>query len=134
MLQVDFGERLTDGLETRLGYNGIELSGGQKQRLMILAAAMKNPRFMIIDEATSSLDSSTEKLVQAGLEKVLDRNCGALIVAHRLSSVRRICNKFVVIEPDGLGSKVAGIGRNFEELFDCCPAFIKLARDQEIKI
>ena len=134
MLQVDFGERLTKGLETRLGYNGIELSGGQSQRLMILAAAMKKPRFMIVDEATSSLDSSTEKLVQAGLEKVLNRNCGALIVAHRLSSVRRICNKFVVIEPNGSGSTVAGIGRSFEELFDTCLPFRKLVRDQEIKI
>lgn len=134
MLQVDFGDRLTDGLETRLGYNGIELSGGQNQRLMILAAAMKKPRFMIIDEATSSLDSSTEKLVQIGLEKVLSRNCGALIVAHRLSSVRRICNKFVVIEPNGSGSKVAGIGRSFEELFSMCPPFRKLAQDQDIKI
>jgi len=134
MLQVDFGERLTDGLETRLGYNGIELSGGQNQRLMILAAAMKNPRFMIIDEATSSLDSSTERLVQSGLERVLNRNCGALIVAHRLSSVRRMCNKFVVIEPNGSGSKVVGIGRSFEELFDICPQFRRLAQDQEIKI
>lgn len=134
MLQVDFGERLTDGLNTRLGYNGIELSGGQNQRLMILAAAVKNPRVMIIDEATSSLDSSTEKLVQAGLERVLSRNCDALIVAHRLSSVRRLCDKFVIIEPDGSGSKVAGIGRSFEELFDTCPAFLKLAQDQDIKI
>ena len=134
MLQVDFGERLTNGLETRLGYNGMELSGGQNQRLMILAAAMKNPRFMIIDEATSSLDSSTEKLVQAGLEKVLSRNCGALIVAHRLSSVRRMCNKFVVIEPNESGSRVAGMGGSFEELFDVCPPFRKLAQDQEIKI
>lgn len=134
MLQVDFGDRLTDGLETRLGYNGIELSGGQNQRLMILAAAMKNPRFMIIDEATSSLDSSTEKLVQFGLEKVLSRNCSALIVAHRLSSVRRICNKFVVIEPNGHGSRVAGIGRSFEELYESCSQFRKLAQDQEIKI
>lgn len=134
MLQVDFGERLTDGLETRLGYNGIELSGGQNQRLMILAAAMKNPKFMIIDEATSSLDSSTEKLVQSGLERVLSRNCGALIVAHRLSSVRRMCSKFVVIEPNGSGSKVAGIGRSFEELFETCLQFRRLADDQEIKI
>ena len=102
---------------------------------MILAAAMKSPRFMIIDEATSSLDSSTEKLVQAGLEKVLSRNCGALIVAHRLSTVRRICDKFIVIEPiNGSGSKVVGVGKNFEELYDSCPQFRKLSQDQDIKI
>ena len=72
-LQIDFGDRLVDGLDTRIGFNGIKLSGGQNQRLMIGAAALKEPRFMIIDEATSSLDATTERLVQDGLEKVLHR-------------------------------------------------------------
>jgi len=134
-VQVDFGERLVNGLDTVVGERGIKLSGGQNQRLMILAAIMKNPRFMIVDEATSSLDSSTEKLVQAGLEKALSRNCGALIIAHRLSTVRRLCNKFIVIEPvNGSGGKIVGIGRSFEELFETCPQFRKLADDQEIRI
>jgi ATP-binding cassette subfamily B protein len=87
ILQIDFGDRLVQGLETRIGYNGIKLSGGQNQRLMIGAAALKEPKFMIIDEATSSLDATTERLVQDGLEKVLHR-CGALIVTHRLNTVR----------------------------------------------
>ena len=134
MLQVDFGERLTDGLDTKIGERGIKLSGGQNQRLMILSAVMKDPRFMIIDEATSSLDSSTEKLVQAGLEKVLSRNCGALIIAHRLSSVRRMCDKFVFLEPNGSGSEVVAIGKSFEELAEMSPQFRKLASDQEVKI
>jgi len=134
MLQGDFGERLTHGLNTRLGYNGIELSGGQNQRLMILAAAMKKPNFMIIDEATSSLDSSTEKLVQAGLEKVLT-DCGALIVAHRLSTVGRICNKFIVIDQvNGSGGQIVGMAHTLQELYETCPQFRKLADDQELKI
>jgi len=99
-----------------------------------LSAVMKDPRFMIIDEATSSLDSSTEKLVQAGLEKVLSRNCGALIIAHRLSSVRRMCDKFVFLEPNGSGSEVVAIGKSFEELAEMSPQFRKLASDQEVKI
>ncbi|MDP3696555.1 MAG: ABC transporter ATP-binding protein [Candidatus Taylorbacteria bacterium] len=134
MLQVDFGERLTDGLDTRVGERGIKLSGGQNQRLMILAAVMKNPKLMVIDEATSSLDSSTEKMVQAGLDKVLSRNCSALVIAHRLSTVKK-CDKFVVIEPEnGSGGKVVGMARSFGELFETCPQFRKLAQDQEIKI
>ena len=96
-LQIDFGDRLVDGLETRIGYNGIKLSGGQNQRLMIGSAALKEPKFMIIDEATSSLDATTERLVQDGLEKVLDQ-CGALIVTHRLNTVRRICDRFILMD------------------------------------
>lgn len=134
-VQVDFGERLVNGLDTVVGERGVKLSGGQNQRLMILAAIMPNPRFMIIDEATSSLDSSTEKLVQAGLEKALSRNCGALIIAHRLSTVRPLCNKFIVIEPvNGSGGKIVGVAGSFEELYETCLQFRKLADDQEIKI
>ena len=134
MLQVDFGERLINGLDTMVGERGVKLSGGQSQRLMILAAVMKDPKLMIIDEATSSLDSSTEKLVQSGLDNVLSGDCGALVVAHRLSTVRK-CDKFVVIEPmNGSGGKVVGVGKSFEELFEICPQFRKLAEDQELRI
>ena len=134
MLQGDFGERLTEGLDTKIGERGVQLSGGQNQRLMILAAVMKNPKFMVIDEATSSLDSTTEKLVQAGLEKALSRNCGALVIAHRLSTVRK-CDKFIVIEPvNGSGSQIVGMGRSFEELYETCPRFRTLAEDQEVRI
>jgi ABC-type multidrug transport system fused ATPase/permease subunit len=134
MLQVDFGERLINGLDTMVGERGVKLSGGQSQRLMILAAVMKDPKLMVIDEATSSLDSSTEKLVQAGLDDVLSGDCSALIVAHRLSTVRK-CDKFIVIEPmNGSGGKVVGVGRSFGELFETCPQFRKLAEDQELRI
>ncbi len=73
MLQIDFGERLTEGLDTKVGRNGIKLSGGQSQRLGIGCAVMKAPKFMIIDEATSSLDSTTEKLVQDWSGKSVDQ-------------------------------------------------------------
>jgi len=133
-LQIDFGDRLVDGLDTRIGYNGIKLSGGQNQRLMIGAAALKEPRFMIIDEATSSLDATTERLVQDGLEKVLD-NCGALIVTHRLNTVRRICDRFVLIDraPRG-GGTVCASAHSFEELAEVSPAFRTLAMDQGIEL
>ena len=133
-LQIDFGDRLVDGLDTKIGYNGIKLSGGQNQRLMIGAAALKEPRFMIIDEATSSLDATTERLVQDGLEKVLT-NCGALIVTHRLNTVRRICDRFILIDRiDGRGGTVHATAGSFEELAEISPAFRTLAVDQGIKL
>jgi ATP-binding cassette subfamily B protein len=132
-LQLDFGDRLSEGLETRIGYNGIKLSGGQNQRLMIGAAALKEPRFMIIDEATSSLDATTERLVQDGLEKVLHQ-CGALIVTHRLNTVRRICDRFVLIDrTDGEGGRIAAVANSFEELAEISPTFRTLAADQGIE-
>jgi ABC-type multidrug transport system fused ATPase/permease subunit len=133
-LQIDFGDRLNDGLDTRIGYNGIKLSGGQNQRLMIGAAALKEPRFMIIDEATSSLDATTERLVQDGLEKVLD-NCGALIVTHRLNTVRRICDRFILIDHiDGRGGTIQAVANSFEELAAVSGTFRTLAADQGIEL
>lgn len=134
LLQIDFGERLTHGLDTQVGRNGIKLSGGQAQRIMIGAAVMKNPRFLIIDEATSSLDSTTEKLVQEGLEKILTEDRGALIITHRLNTVRRICNKFILISNNDKGSKVIAIADSFEELAELSPEFRSLAKDQGIEL
>ena len=134
LLEIDFGERLTHGLDTRIGANGIKLSGGQNQRLMIGAAALKRPRFMIIDEATSSLDATTERLVQAGLEKVLDR-CGALIVTHRLNTVRRICDRYILLNRvDGRGGRIEAVADSFESLAEESGVFRTLAEDQGIDL
>lgn len=138
LLKIDFGDRLTNGLETLVGRNGIKLSGGEAQRLMIGAAAVKKPRFMIIDEATSSLDSSTEKAVQQGLAAVLEGKTSALIVAHRLSTVRNLCNKFIVLksseEIKNGDSQIEAIAGSFEELYKISPTFKQLADDQDIVI
>ena len=134
MLQIDFGDRLVDGLNTRIGFNGIKLSGGQNQRLMIGAAALKAPRFMIIDEATSSLDATTERLVQDGLARVL-HNCGALIVTHRLNTVRRICDRFILLDRnEGCGGTIHAVAESFEALAEISPAFRTLAMDQGIEL
>lgn len=138
LLKIDFAGRLTSGLDTLVGRNGIKLSGGESQRLMIGAAAIKKPRFMIIDEATSSLDSSTEKAVQAGLAAVLEGQVSALIIAHRLSTVRKLCNKFIVLknseDVENGGSQIETIANSFEELYKISPTFRQLADDQEIVI
>lgn len=138
LLQIDFGKRMTNGLDTVVGRNGIKLSGGQAQRLMIGAAVIKKPWLLVVDEATSSLDSTTEKLVQEGLEIALrGRNNSALIVTHRLNTVRKLCNKFVVLKPavdvKNDDSQVEAIADSFESLYEISSTFRKLADDQGIR-
>ena len=137
-LKIDFGDRLTDGLDTRVGRHGIELSGGEQQRLMIGAAAMRKPVFMVVDEATASLDATTEKAVQRGLEEVLGAYISALIITHRLSTVRRLCSKFFVLrDSEGLAageSQLEAAASSFEELYEISPTFRMLADDQGVVI
>lgn len=137
-LQIDFGRRLNKGLDTQVGRNGLKLSGGQSQRLIIGAAAIKKPRVMFIDEATSSLDSTTERLVQCGLAKVLTPDVTAVVIAHRLSTVRNLCDKFIVLKSiEGLvegESQIEAIAGSFEELQQISPTFRTLAVDQGLQI
>jgi ATP-binding cassette subfamily B protein len=137
-LAIDFGARLTEGLETKVGRRGLKLSGGQAQRLMIGAAVAKSPKFLIVDEATSSLDSTTEREVQAGLVKAMNGHVSALVIAHRLSTVRDMCDKFVVLKPtEAVGdgeSQVEAVAGSFEELYRVSPTFRRLADDQGLTI
>ena len=82
----DFIIGLPDGYETVVGERGLKLSGGEKQRVAIARAVLKRPRIFILDEATSSLDSATERRVQANLRAVSEGTT-TLVIAHRLSTV-----------------------------------------------
>lgn len=84
----DFLNSLPDRLETPIGERGVMLSGGQRQRLSIARAILRNPRLLILDEATSHLDTVSEEFVQAALEAAT-RGRTTLVIAHRLSTVRR---------------------------------------------
>jgi len=92
----DFVERLPNKYETIIGENGVKLSGGQKQRLSIARAILKNSSIILLDEATSSLDSESEAVIQNAIEN-LTKNKTTIIIAHRLSTVMK-CDKILVFE------------------------------------
>ena len=93
---MEFINRMTNGLDTMIGENGVKLSGGQRQRLAIARALLKNAPVLILDEATSALDSESERLVQAALENLM-KSRTTIVIAHRLSTVER-ADRIVVLD------------------------------------
>lgn len=96
----DFIMELPDGYDTFIGQRGIKLSGGQKQRLSIARVFLKNPPILIFDEATSSLDNESEKVVQDSLER-LAKNRTTFVIAHRLSTIRN-AKRILVLTEEGI--------------------------------
>jgi ABC-type multidrug transport system fused ATPase/permease subunit len=92
----EFVDRLDDGLETVIGERGVKLSGGQRQRLAIARALLADPRILILDEATSNLDTESERYIQESLNTLMEGRT-TLVIAHRLSTIRR-ADQILVIE------------------------------------
>jgi subfamily B ATP-binding cassette protein MsbA len=95
-LAHEFITRLPEGYNTVIGDRGIKLSGGQRQRIAIARALLKNAPILILDEATSHLDTESEMLVQKALANLMEHRT-VIVIAHRLSTIRR-ADKIVVLE------------------------------------
>ncbi len=107
-LADDFIQELPEGYETRIGERGAKLSGGQRQRLSIARAILKNAPILVLDEATSQLDTESEILVQRALANLME-NRTVIVIAHRLSTIRR-ADRIVVLS----GGEISEIGTHDE--------------------
>lgn len=123
---LDFIEKLPEGFNANVGENGSLLSGGQRQRLAIARALYKNPEILILDEATSSLDSVSEKYVQQTIDKQIARGKTVIVIAHRLSTIKRADQIFVLA-----GGKLQEQGK-FEQLVSAKGEFYRLWQSQQV--
>ncbi len=109
----DFIRELPDGYDTRVGERGLTLSGGQRQRIAIARALLADPRILILDDATSSVDATTEEAIKSGLQEVMEGRT-TFVIAHRLSTVA-LADEVVVLD----GGRIVDRGTHQELLAGC---------------
>ena len=117
----EFIEKFPNGYETVVGERGVKLSGGQRQRIAIARALLADPRILILDEATSSLDSESEALIQEGLNR-LRQGRTTFVIAHRLSTIRS-ADQILVVESGeilerGSHEELIAVGGRYKQLYD----------------
>ncbi len=117
----EFVEKLPNGYDTVVGERGVKLSGGQRQRIAIARAILANPRILILDEATSSLDSESEALIQDGLRSLREGRT-TFVIAHRLSTIVT-ADQILVLEHGeiverGRHEELLALGGRYRELYD----------------
>jgi len=114
----EFTDRFDEGLDTLIGERGVKLSGGQRQRIAIARAILADPKIIILDEATSSLDTESEALIQKSLSE-LTRNRTTIVIAHRLSTIKK-ADQILVIEAGSIAERgnhdelIAAKGRYYD--------------------
>ena len=128
LLGIDeFISKLPDGIDTVIGESGYNISSGQKQLISFARALIKNPKLLILDEATSSIDTETEKFIQNKMKDILSGKT-SIIVANRLSTIKH-CDKIVLIEKGNILEQ-----GTHTELLDKKGIYYKMYISEELKI
>jgi ABC-type multidrug transport system fused ATPase/permease subunit len=123
---------MNKGYDTRVGERGVTLSGGQKQRLAIARAMLMDPRILILDDATASVDTGTEHLIQLALDELM-RDRTTFVIAHRLSTVMR-ADQIVVLDKGHIAArgKHAGLIQSSSLYHEIYQQQLRLAPNEEI--
>ncbi len=128
----EFINELPNGLETEIGERGVKLSGGQRQRLSIARTVLANPKIIILDEATSSLDSESELYIQRALKKLLKKKT-SIVIAHRLSTIQQ-ADKIIVLKDqkvleEGTHQELLANNKLYSQLFNIQAGQTKLLKE-----